>query len=393
MAVDLETMTMPQLSEYWKATWGQFTKINDDRLKTIEKQLGGTAGFDEKLHKIEETLHAMEKAMDKIQAGRSEPPPAPAPKESELRAKAFDVFLHKGVEGLGPDQVKVLRQSDDTGGGYLCPPEYVQEIIKTVIEYSPMRELARVRPTSKVSTKVQKRIGTFSAVWVAEQGTRSETAGLKYGQEDMPNHEMSAIVDISFSDLEDADFDLEAEIRQEVGEQFGVAEGTAFMSGTGRAKPEGILVSTAITNRAGTDSTAHYLQPDDLIFALGDLKNPYANNATFVLKRSVLFRVRTVKAATTGEYLMLPFASGMPPNILGRPFRTDENMEADGAASKIVALVGDFRRGYLIGDRVPIALVRDPYTQAASGNVRFTARKRVGGQVVLGEAIVKVTTA
>jgi HK97 family phage major capsid protein len=44
----------------------------------------------------------------------------------------------------------------------------------------------------------------------------------------------------------------------------------------------------------------------------------------------------------------------------------------------------------VISDRVQIALMRDPYTQAASGATRFIARKRVGGQVVLGEAIVKL---
>jgi HK97 family phage major capsid protein len=32
-------------------------------------------------------------------------------------------------------------------------------------------------------------------------------------------------------------------------------------------------------------------------------------------------------------------------------------------------------------------MLRDPYTQATSGNVRFIVRKRVGGQVVLAEAL------
>ena len=50
---------------------------------------------------------------------------------------------------------------------------------------------------------------------------------------------------------------------------------------------------------------------------------------------------------------------------------------------------GDFRRGYMIVDRVSLAVLRDPFTQATTGNIRYVARRRVGGQVILPEAIVK----
>ena len=50
---------------------------------------------------------------------------------------------------------------------------------------------------------------------------------------------------------------------------------------------------------------------------------------------------------------------------------------------------GDFRRGYMIVDRVALAILRDPYTQATSGTIRYIARRRVGGQVILAEAIRK----
>ena len=43
----------------------------------------------------------------------------------------------------------------------------------------------------------------------------------------------------------------------------------------------------------------------------------------------------------------------------------------------------------MIVDRVSLAVLRDPFTQATTGNVRYIARRRVGGQVVQAEAIVK----
>ena len=55
-------------------------------------------------------------------------------------------------------------------------------------------------------------------------------------------------------------------------------------------------------------------------------------------------------------------------------------------------LFGDFRRGYMIVDRINLSIMRDPFTQASSGNVRYLARRRVGGQVILPEALTTITT-
>ena len=48
---------------------------------------------------------------------------------------------------------------------------------------------------------------------------------------------------------------------------------------------------------------------------------------------------------------------------------------------------GDFTRAYTLVDRVNISIMRDQFTQATSGNIRYIARRRVGGTVVLPEAI------
>ena len=56
-------------------------------------------------------------------------------------------------------------------------------------------------------------------------------------------------------------------------------------------------------------------------------------------------------------------------------------------------IFGDFRRGYLIVDRTQLSIMRDPFTQATSGNVRYIARRRVGGQVILPEALATITVA
>ena len=54
---------------------------------------------------------------------------------------------------------------------------------------------------------------------------------------------------------------------------------------------------------------------------------------------------------------------------------------------------GDFRRGYMIVDRVNLSVLKDNFTQATTGNVRYIARRRVGGQVVQAEALAKLKIA
>jgi HK97 family phage major capsid protein len=61
-------------------------------------------------------------------------------------------------------------------------------------------------------------------------------------------------------------------------------------------------------------------------------------------------------------------------------------MPAIGGSAKPIAF-GDFARAYTIVDRVNVSIMRDPFSQATSGNIRYVARKRVGGAVVLAEAI------
>ena len=80
---------------------------------------------------------------------------------------------------------------------------------------------------------------------------------------------------------------------------------------------------------------------------------------------------------------------GMVNTILGQPYVEATDM-ASIAQNAYPVAYGDFRRAYMIVDRVSLAVLRDPFTQATTGNVRYIARRRVGGQVVLPEALTKL---
>lgn len=404
----------------------EFKSTNDARLKEIEKKGVADPVTEEKLGKIEEKLASLEginqklttaeqtkkavddlaEQMDRIETAMKR---KGAGKDGEektdrvgLWAKAVVDAYTQGVANLSDEQRKCLEDirgeykslsvSTDTAGGYLAPVELVREIIKAETEMSPVRTLARVRQTASKSIQIPKRTGQFSAVWVAEQGTRSETTGLTYGMEELPAHEVYALVDISNQMLEDSAFNMNDEISMEAAEQFSVAEGAAFVTGSGVGKPEGFMTNSSVAETvSGSSATIADSdgQANGLLTLKHAIKTAYTRNASWVMNRTTLGSVRKLKDSQK-QYIWMPgLAMGKPNTIDGDPYVELPDMPSEGANLYPIAY-GDFRRAYTWVDRIVMEMLRDPYTQATSGNVRFIMRKRVGGQVVLAEAIRKL---
>ena len=387
------------------STFAEFKKVNDQRLESIEKG-EGTAYVDEKLAKMEAKMDSYEdinqklttaelnadnikSQIDKLETIVTRPNSGFESKQVDEYMGAFDTYCRKGLEGLDVAERKALTVSNDSTGGYLAPPEYVKELIKDVTEISPIRSIARIRSTGARSIQVPKRTGTFAAQWVAESGTRSETTGYNVGLEELPAHEQYALVDISEQDLEDSVFNLEAEMQSEFAEQFAKAEGAAFVSGNAVGKPEGFMTNGSVSSIDSGSNTA--ITADNLITLVHNIKSDYGRNGTFVFNRSTLAAIRKLKD-TAGQYVFqagMSLQGGVTNTILGQPYVEATDM-ASIAQNAFPVAYGDFRRAYMIVDRVSLAVLRDPFTQATTGNVRYIARRRVGGQVVLPEAITKL---
>ena len=386
-------------------TFEEFKKVNDQRLEMIEKG-ESTAYVDEKIAKMEAKMDSYEdinqklttaalnadnikSQIEKLETIVTRPNSGFESKQVDEYMGAFDTYCRKGLEGLDVAERKALTVSNDSTGGYLAPPEYVRELIKDVTEISPIRSIARIRSTGARSIQVPKRTGTFAAQWVAESGTRSETTGYNVGLEELPAHEQYALVDISEQDLEDSVFDLEAEMQSEFAEQFAKAEGAAFVSGNAVGKPEGFMTNGSVSSTESGSNTA--ITADNLITLVHNIKSEYGRNGTFVFNRSTLAAIRKL-TDTAGQYVFqagMSLQGGVTNTILGQPYVEASDMASIEQDAFPVAY-GDFRRAYMIVDRVSLAVLRDPFTQATTGNVRYIARRRVGGQVVLPEAITKL---
>jgi HK97 family phage major capsid protein len=380
----------------------EFKKSYDQKLENVEKGIADPL-LDEKINAIEAKMDSLEEVnqaltlqkgrqeqqeeqMDRIEAMLRRPASGLETTQIDAGIKAWDTFMRKGKDGMDEMELKALTVGTDATAGNLAPAEYVNELIKVITEISPVRSVARIRQTSNKEIEVPSKTATFAAAWTAETGTRSETTGYTTSLNTIPTHELYALVDISSALLEDSVFDLEAEMNTEFAEQFAKAEGSAFISGNGTNKPTGIVNGSTVASTAAANAAS--IVTDDLMDLVHDLKSEYARSASFMLNRATLGAIRKLKD-TAGQYIFqtgFSGQSGLPNTILGHPYVEAPDV-ADIATGAKSVIFGDFRRGYMIVDRVSLSVLRDPYSQASSGNVRYIARRRVGGEVVLAEAM------
>ena len=390
--------------------FAEFKAANDERLKEIEKIGAADVLTEEKTNRINAVLDKFEDVSQKATLAEKSQKALDELKEqidqletafkrtgagsetekkdrSEAWARAVVNAHMRGEFNLGEDERKALEDiraeykalsiTPDSAGGYLAPTEFVREITKGVTEISAFRSLVRVRQTSNKSVQIPKRTGQFAAQRVAEQGTKTETTGLSYGLDEFPLPEIFALVDISNDMLEDSAFNMEEEIRMEATEQFDVKEGAEFISGTGTGMAEGILSTSAGISTTNSGAAAA-ITADGLITLKHAIKTAYTRNANWIMNRTTLGSARKLKDGN-GQYLWQPgLAMGKPNTLDGDPYVEMPDMPNEGAGNKPVAY-GDFRRAYTWIDRIVMEMLRDPYTQATSGNVRFIIRKRSGG--------------
>lgn len=368
------------------------TKSASDADPLDEVKSAVTAMGDE----IKSKLDAATTRLDEVEAKLARPNinrGAKDENEPTDETKAFGTYLRKGKEVLTSDEAKSLTISPDTAGGYLAPPEFSAEVIKGIVEYSPIRQAARIGSTSAGEVILPKRTGRPTGQWVGETEARTGTES-SYGQIEVPIHEMACYVDVSQRLLEDAAVNVESEVSSDLAEEFGRLENLGFSQGDGVKKPVGIMEAAGVAyTPTGNASTLGTAPADTLIDHFYSLPAYYRGRGVWMMNSKTIAAVRKLKDGSTGAYLWQPgLAQGDPATILGRPLIEDPTMDDIGSGAEPI-LFGDIASAYRIYDRVALSLKRDEYSQATNGIVRFHARRRTGGALVLAEAIRKIKCA
>jgi HK97 family phage major capsid protein len=306
----------------------------------------------------------------------------------ELEAALRD-FLRGDDRGL-----KGMMVGSDPGGGYTVIPALSNVMTRVEMDFSPLRQLARIVPIEQADAfeeVVDK--DTAAASWVGETAARPATSAPQMAKLRIPVHEIYAMPEATQSLIDDSQFDIVSWLSEKVGQKFGASEGAAFVTGTGVGQPRGFLTyPTAATADASRDwgTFEHVLSgtnggfgadpagAEKLIDVVQTLKAGYRRGAVWLLNKTTAGEVRKLKD-TAGRFVWVDsLQPSTPPNLLGYPVVEAEDMPDISTGSLSIAF-GNFRRGYTIVDRVGVRLLVDPFTNKPY--VRLYTYKRVGGDV------------
>jgi HK97 family phage major capsid protein len=328
-------------------------------------------------------------------AGAIDRPALAGARPDSARSAFVDGYLRRGSEL----ELKSFEGTTALDGGLVVPRELDATIDATLKAISPIRQVASVVRVGSAGYRKLITTGGTPSGWASETGARAETDTPKFREIAPPMGELFANPAASQAMLDDAAFDVEAWLADEIATEFARAEGAAFVNGDGVNKPRGFLRGPTPTTEADSIrafGTLQYLATgvagnfpttnpaDRLIDLIQSLRPPYRQGAVFVMNSATLARIRKFKT-TDGAFLWQPsLQAGRPDTLLGYPVVEAEDMPdvADGAFS---IAFGNFRAGYLIAERSETTILRDPFTRKPY--VYFYAVKRIGGAVVNSEAI------
>lgn len=338
---------------------------------------------------------ALERRIAKIEAAANRPAFGGGDKATD---PMLDAWLRKGdVTALEGKAMSISADGQDV----TVRGDWSDRIFRLVRETSPVRQAANVMTTTSNTLDVLVDRGEPTSAWVAETGTRSETATSFMSRHPISVFEHYAYPAITTHLLEDSAFDVEGWLMQKIAARFARQENAAFFGGSGSGEPKGLLTYDTVADASftwGADPSAYEIgaiytggdgtlgaQPIENIGSMVDgLKAEYLPGAMWMMPRAVRTLIRDLKDSQGRFYFQPSLSEGVPDRLMGYPVVLAEDMDAP-AADTVGMFFGNFGEAYTVVDRLGMQVIRDPYT--SPGNVKFYSAKRVGGALTNPEAV------
>ena len=313
-------------------------------------------------------------------ATRASKPGAPAvnkTKPGETEASAVAHYVRTGDYGA----VRELRASNDTDmnvgtvadGGYAVPTGHYQNIIAKRDAGMLANVLGVMRiPGSGTTTNVPVDNGTANVFVSTNEAAAFDRDAPVLGQAAMTLVKYTKKIQLSLEVLQDEDSRLLQFVENYVGRAMALTHNSLLVT-------EALASGTSVNLAAAAAATTTDVQT--LIYTL---KGEYGDGASWVMKRATEGSYRKL---TTTDWAFAPMPAGDPavPTLWGYPVRWSDSVAAIGAGNKSL-IFGNFEYMGLY-ESPSITFLRDPYGDAATGQINLFYYFRAVYKVLLAEAI------
>lgn len=338
---------------------------------------------------------------------------APRPEGSiqERTSKAFRLYMSQGETALGSKAAHLTRNED---GGFVIPPFLHDQIAERIRALCPMRSLARIQTVNNDATHfLTQDQDRPTATWMRRGGLdAAQVMNPKFRP--IPLNVIYVRALASQKRLDDLGDSMEEWLTAHIAQALARCENQAFLRGTGRQQPLGILRcvqgfvdktpqeeapsddeaqseqapaqgETLFENRRIESLASREITTDTLLQMVSALETDYLPNASWLMSRSALSALQRLQD-NTGHFLWQPsLALGAPSSLFGYPVYVSDDLSAATEENGVPILFGDFKEAYTIVERGSLSLLRDPFT--AKPYIEFYTTHAVGGGVVNPEAL------
>jgi HK97 family phage major capsid protein len=286
---------------------------------------------------------------------------------------------------LGSKRISAsLQESVDTTGGFAAPITVDNEIVPLAPADLAVRQLATVIPT-KSDRLIPQKSSFGSAALTTEASAFGGTAPT-LSQISLTAYMVGTLAACSLEVLQDVP-EFEAFVLDDISLDIQQIEEGWFVSGTGSGQPQGLIgnVGAGITDEP--DTNGNLVSINATLDCIGSLNSMYYQNASWLMARATAIGIRKAQLQTNAYEPVFRRENGVD-TLHGYPVAYSESMPT-AARGACPVLFGDFRRGYVIGDRGGSAVRLKVVDQmwATAGTVGLIGYRRTDGRVRRSEAI------
>lgn len=303
---------------------------------------------------------------------------------------AFQAFLLSGGERVDA----ALYEGLNSAGGYAVPVEVAGEIVPLAPPETGIRKLATVLPTTN-DLRVPRQTAASTAAYKAESGATTNNfveTGPSLDQFTLSAFMAGAFVKLSVELAQDVPAFNAFVTNDLLNAQQQVEEGW-FVSGSGVNQAQGMLGNVGAGVTEEPDALGNLVSIDGTLDLIGTLNAAYLENASFLMNRATSVLIRKAQRQANLFEPCWTRSNGVD-YLHGFPVEYSAAMPV-AARGATPLLLGDFKQGYVVGDRggsgINIKLLDQPFMLA--GQIALLAFRRTDGRVRRPQAIQGYTIA
>jgi HK97 family phage major capsid protein len=292
--------------------------------------------------------------------------------------------FYEYVSSKGTSVSAALYEESDGSGGYAVPIVVDDQIVPLAPNEMAVRQLAQVIPTTS-DIKVPSQLTFATATAKAENAAFAESDPT-LGQFTLSAFMAGILNTISWELAQDVPVFQSFAVQDMILAQQ-MFEENLYVNGTGTGQAQGLIGNVGAGVTEEPDANGNLVSISGILDLIASLKGQYHSNASFLMTRatSVVIRKAQVQAnlfepAWTRE--------GGVDRLFGYPVYFSTSLPT-AARSATPVLFGDFKSGYVIGDRggsgINVKILDQPL--ASQGQLQILTYRRTDGRVRRSEAV------